>query len=467
MIESAYDRVLERPLTGAAAVREALAAGVRQVLAGVNGHTERRIARVVVPVASANPFAWLRAQPDATKLYWSGRGDAGQVAAAGVADRCRADVPADFEGLRRHLAPLLRACDPGVRYYGGMRFDPAEAPSDAWEVFGAFLFVLPRFELGVREGGPATLACNLVLPRDARRPAEVLRAIEQLRFPVNGMHRTLPMPVSRADRPGPDGWNGAIEWALDAFATTPLDKVVFAREAAFGFSEDLDALALLETLRAATPACFHFCIQPGPGTAFIGASPERLFRRQGRRIETEAVAGTRPRGASRADDARLLEELLKSEKDRREHEYVRVSLREGLAPLAEDVRLDEPAEMKLASGRHLVSRARAELQAGVTSLDVLAALHPTPAVGGYPARAALDAIRRHEPFDRGWYAGPVGWIGPDAAEFAVAIRSGLVGPRRLALYSGAGIVEGSVPESEWDEIECKISDFTKILGKSQ
>ena len=177
------------------------------------------------------------------------------------------------------------------------------------------------------------------------------------------------------------------------------------------------------------------------------------------------MAGTRPRGASATDDARLLEELLRSDKDRREHEYVRISIREELAPLADDFYLDaEPSEMKLASGRHLVSRVRATLRDGVTSLDVLKALHPTPAVGGYPSADAIAAIRAREPFDRGWYAGPVGWIGPDSAEFAVGIRSGLVQPRTLSLYSGAGIVEGSTPEGEWDEIEHKIVAFIKVLG---
>ena len=91
-------------------------------------------------------------------------------------------------------------------------------------------------------------------------------------------------------------------------------------------------------------------------------------------------------------------------------------------------------------------------------------LHPTPAVGGYPTDQALDAIRAREPFDRGWYAGPLGWIGTHGAEFTVAIRSGLVQRRRLALFSGAGIVEGSVPAWEWEEIEQKIGDFVRVLG---
>ena len=144
---------------------------------------------------------------------------------------------------------------------------------------------------------------------------------------------------------------------------------------------------------------------------------------------------------------------------------MRQSIIERLNPLCETLGIDAlPSEMTLAQGRHLVSRIEGLLAEGVTTLDILETLHPTPAVGGTPRPDALDAIRRLEPFDRGWYAGPVGWIGPDAAEFAVALRCGLVWPRRLSLFSGAGIVSGSTPEAEWDEIEHKIVSFTQVLG---
>jgi menaquinone-specific isochorismate synthase len=136
-----------------------------------------------------------------------------------------------------------------------------------------------------------------------------------------------------------------------------------------------------------------------------------------------------------------------------------------LKPFCEVLHVEtEASEMKLARGRHLVSGITGTLHAGISTFDLLRALHPTPAVGGTPRREACAAIRQQEPFDRGWYAGPLGWIERDAAEFAVALRCGLVTPRHLALYSGAGIVRGSVPAAEWDEIEHKISDFMQVLG---
>jgi menaquinone-specific isochorismate synthase len=309
------------------------------------------------------------------------------------------------------------------------------------------------------------LVCNLVLPRDTQRHTEILEEVERLSFSQDASGDTLAEPVSRTDHPDREGWRLNVERALAAFLEGRLDKVVLARRTEFGFAEEVDAALLAERLEEATPGCFHFYVEPEAGVAFVGASPERLFRREGYLIESEAVAGTRPRGASEADDDELRDDLLRSEKDKAEHDHVRVGIGEALGPLCDELEVEGGAsEMKTASRRHLVSRVRGVLREGVTDPEILRALHPTPAVGGYPKEEALAEIRAAEPFDRGWYAGPVGWIGANEAEFAVGIRSGLVRGRSLSLFSGAGIVEGSVSEAEWAEVEQKIGDFTGIFG---
>jgi menaquinone-specific isochorismate synthase len=422
------------------------------------------VVRLAVPVGPVEPFRWLRGQSLCPKLYWSGREGGLGVATVGAADLQEGDTREGAEALRKRLAPLVASGDPQVRYYGGLRFDPLPDPDVEWTAFGAYRFVLPRFEL---HAGPveATLVCNLVLPRDAGRQAEILEQIERLSLPQNASDATLPEPICRTDAPGPSGWRRNIERALAAFSDGRLGKVVLARRTEFAFTKAVDAALLAESLKEATPGCFHFYVEPEEGAAFLGASPERLFRREGRAIESEAVAGTRPRGASEADDAELRDELLRSAKDKAEHDYVRVGIGETLGPLCDELEVEEDVfEMKLASRRHLISKVRGTLCEGVTDAEVLRALHPTPAVGGYPGVEALEEIRALEPFDRGWYAGPVGWIGADAAEFAVGIRSGLVRGNTLALFSGAGIVAGSAPEGEWAEIEQKIGDFTRMFG---
>jgi menaquinone-specific isochorismate synthase len=423
------------------------------------------VVRLAVPVGPVEPFRWLRDQSISPKLYWSGREDGLEVAGVGVADLQESDTPEGADALQKRLAPLLESGDPQLRYYGGLRFDSLREPGVEWASFGTYRFVLPRFELHA-ESGEATLVCNLVLPRDAERQAEILVQIEHLSFPQGASSATLPAPISRTDDPGgPSGWRRNVVRALSAFSEGRLGKVVLARRTELAFAERVDAALLAENLERTTPGCFHFYVEPEEGVAFVGASPERLFRREGRTIENEAVAGTRPRGASEADDAELRDDLLRSEKDKAEHDYVRIGIAETLGPLCDELEVErDVSELKLARRRHLISKVHGTLREGVTDAEVLHELHPTPAVGGYPRKGALEEIRALEPFDRGWYAGPVGWIGADDAEFAVGIRSGLVRGKRLALFSGAGIVTGSVPESELAEIEQKIGDFTGMFG---
>lgn len=468
------DDVVSRP----ADVRAMLAERVDELLASESRRLH--VARLVVPLPPVDPFAWLHAQTLMPRLFWSGRDDDTVTAAVGEADRCFGGAGAGFHTLRAQLDRVMPHSDTHVRYFGGFRFDLDAAMSEEWSAFGTFTFTLPRFEYVVDEAR-SVLACNLILPRDAERRDAVQQQVASLRFPGEsaggtpardgltptgaGIEDELPIPVARSDRPDREGWDRHVEWALHAFRSGRMSKIVLARRADFEFDERLDPLALLKRLRAGTSNCFHFGFQYRRGEAFVGATPERLFLRSGRRIWTEAVAGTRPRGDTDEADQRMLQELLDSEKDQREHAYVRESIRDALEPLSESFYIDPVAsEMKLARGWHLVSRSRGVLHDGVHGSEVMEALHPTPAVGGYPTPEALDGIRTLEPFDRGWYAGPVGWIGSRGAEFAVALRCGLVRGDRLSLYSGAGIVEGSQPAAEWNEIEQKISDFLKVFG---
>jgi menaquinone-specific isochorismate synthase len=452
------------------AVRDALATQVRGALEGrTNGAP--RVVRVQVDLPRpVDPLAWLRGQGGGAAAYWSARNQATAVGTLGAADVVAStDRPLDYDRLRRQLEGRLRRADAPVRYYGGLRFDATYPKAEnglnaPWEAFGAYRFVLPRFELHAREEG-AVLACNLVLPRDQERDDRLAEQIRALVLPEEELPVALPDPLGRSDVPDRQGWTQMVRWALDAIGDQALDKVVLARRVALDLGPDLDPFVFLRHLKRATPGCFHFAVRPMDGTAFIGASPERLFRRSGDRVQSEAVAGTRPRGGTPEADAALRDELLESPKERREHAFVQKAIRERLETLCTAVDVPKtPSDLALARGRHLHAPITGTLRPEATTLDLLDALHPTPAVGGVPTDEALAAIRAQEPFDRGWYAGPVGWIGADAAEFAVAIRSGLVQASQLSLFSGAGIVDGSVPEQEWDEIEQKIGDFASLLG---
>ncbi len=418
-----------------------------------NGAT---VLRASVPVATVDVLAWLASQPSAPSATWHSR-DSGETSAA-----WGAALVVDADRLGALALPDL---PPDARLYGGARFAPSEPVAPEWAAFGRVRLTLPRIELRTDADG-ATLAVHLA-PGEAI--AEGFHALDALAPVADRRALLLPQPLARRDAPDRAGWADAIGWALAAFDDGRLDKVVLARRSAYRFGERLDALDLMRRLQAGTPRCFHAVVAPGDGSAFLSATPERLFRLHGREVATEAVAGTRPR-ASGVDDRRLRDELLGSDKEQREHAYVRDAIVGRLAPLTS--RLDADAEasaMTLARGRHLYTGIRATLADGATALVVLRALHPTPAVGGTPRAAAEAAIARLEPFDRGLYAGPVGWIGRDAdgeeaAEFAVGIRSGLVRGDTLSLYAGAGLVAGSDADAEWAEIEHKATDFARVFG---
>jgi menaquinone-specific isochorismate synthase len=424
----------------------------------------RTVLRAEVPADPADPLAWLDAQEGPHRSYWRGRGELEARAAAGAA--AVFDAP-DLDAPPPGLAETLAGLPPGARLGLTARFDPAAEVGAEWRPFGAFRLVLPRVEYRT-DGRTAALAAH-VAPGES---VEAARAAVAALRPAAGVETgALPLPFMRRDDPDRAEWDRMLRWSLAASAAGRLDKVVLARRARYLFEEPVDPVALLHRLEAATPRCFHALVAPGGGAgAFLTATPERLFRQSGRHLETEAVAGTRPRSASDAADDRLRDELLASEKDRREHAYVRDAIAEALGPLAASLDADASASaMTLARGRHLYTGFRGALRPGVGPLDVLRALHPTPAVGGTPTPDALDAISRLEPFDRGLYAGPVGWVGRDAegreaADVAVGIRSGLAEGRALSLYSGAGIVPGSDPSAEWAEIEHKVGDFARVLG---
>lgn len=460
------DAIAPEEMDTAPALRRALTTRIERALtAPANGASPGAI-RVSIEVSTVDPFTWLQAQPMAERLYWSGRNQSASVAAVGRAEVLTADASAgDGARLEQRLRKRFAHADerPRLRYYGGWAFDGLQPPGDAWGAFGTYRFVLPRFELRTT-GDRTVLLCNLVPSRDRERVEALCAQAEALVWPAGRPGVALPPAVTRSDQPNRATWRRMVSWALDAIADDRLQKVVLARQSVFDFLDTLPPVELLRRLHAATPNCFHFMVQPDDAVAFVGASPEQLFRRSGRRIQTEAIAGTRSRGDSARADAALRTELLESEKDRREHAFVVQAIRDRLATLCTAVQQDASAsELRLARGRHLRSQFEGTLRDGVTTLDAVHALHPTPAIGGVPTGDALQAIRAQEPFARGWYAGPVGWIGPDAAEFAVAIRSGLIRDNTLALYSGAGIVDGSAPDPEWEEIEQKISDFAAVL----
>ncbi|HNR31467.1 MAG TPA: isochorismate synthase [Candidatus Hydrogenedentes bacterium] len=458
----------EAALSLEAAIRRAGARAV-EALTGASAApaTVRRLARVQVPIGEVAALDWLRAQAHLTQYYWADRDNAFEMAGVGEADVV-APGQGDFAGgdvfafMRERLSPEVR----GQRYYGGFRFHPGPPRGERWRAFHDFRFVVPRFEV-VRRGKRYDFACNVLLGDGAanRRTLDaVVEMLESLRQPVRMARLPFPPVTARSDAPDRACWEATVYAALEAFRTTPLEKVVLARETVFETEGPLDPVAVLARLVEYTEQSFDFCFHPAPDRAFIGASPELLYRRSQCFLESEAVAGTRPRGHTDAEDALLGEVLLTDDKSRREHAYVVKMLRKTFKGLCRSVRFDEkPSLLRLRNVQHLKARIEGLIEGPEDDAALIRALHPTPAVGGTPRAAALRWIEEYEPFDRGIYASPVGWVAAVGAEFCVGIRSGLVQGNTLALYNGAGIVAGSDPAEEWMELEHKMGNFLKVL----
>lgn len=425
----------------------------------------KKIIRLEIPLSNGSPLQWLRWQNHPVKLFWSDRRQQMQMAGIGIADQIRCDVQSDYTTVLSQHLRQMRGASGKARYFGGIRFDPQRQADTCWDSYGTCYFVLPQFEV-IAEGGVTYFACNLVVGADSRLSAacEELARVQTAGTQVGGETAQSAQPISRRDNPDKQQWFSNVEAALERLATGNIAKVVLSRSTTLSFATHPDPLALLEKLQTIEPRAYHFCFQTQAQRAFIGATPERLYQRRGRTLNSEAVAGTCVRGKTLGEDRRLGEALCGSDKDSREHQLVGDSILAALDPLCTNLQASsKPKLLKQARVQHLYSLINGQLRDNVGDIDLLRALHPTPAVGGLPKDRALQTIADLEAFDRGWFAGPVGWVGADAAEFAVGIRSGMLHDHSLKLFAGAGVVPGSSPAMEWQEMENKISIFMAAL----
>jgi menaquinone-specific isochorismate synthase len=457
-------RTAETPAEAAALLLEEVEALLEDTAAL---ETATGLARVEVDAPGLDPLPWLRAQPNAT-VYWSDREQEFEAAGAGEAKIYKSDASVPASDLFKTIRADLKRAPASLRVFGGLRFDRSAPAPGPWQPFGAYRFAAPLFE-AIKQNTRARLACNLNLEQLRRREERdrLRAAFAALKFDAPQPRAALPPLTSREDAPNREQWVAAVKDVLDAFASNRLRKVVLARESRFIFENDVDALALFDRLRQTTTFSFRYVFRMPGGAAFVGASPERLFKRAGTTLKSEALAGTRPRGATPEQDEMLGRELTSSAKEIREHMLVVDQIRGVFEKYCRAVRGGDRRErLTLRHCQHLLTRIEGMLREGTDDGAILDDLHPTPAMGGVPTAEALDAIARLEPFDRGWYTGPVGWVSRDAAEFAAAIRSGLVSGNEVRVYAGAGIVPGSDPAAEFGEIENKLTDFEHIFTRS-
>jgi menaquinone-specific isochorismate synthase len=362
----------------------------------------------------------------------------------------------------------------GPILFGGFAFDTLSPRTKLWSEFPDGLLILPHFllsynadhvSLTINSMIHATDSCELQAQQIEEDLSKLQTAISQ------SSNMSLDRPASHISiyesRPASE-WMKMVANVVEKIRQGTFEKVVLARDIQLVLddpTETFDINSTLQRLRENYPGAYVFAIQRGE-SFFVGATPERLVLAQDGKIHTMALAGSVRRGETEVEDTQLGAELLHSDKNINEHVIVVSMVQEALKNHCSNVQVSaSPQLLKLKNLQHLQTPITGDLIPGRCILDVMSELHPTPAVGGFPRDAALEEIRNTENLDRGWYAGPLGWIGASGhGEFAVALRSALVKSPKATLFAGCGIVSSSDPQIEYAESWWKFQVMLRGLG---
>jgi len=406
-----------------------------------------------------------RPMPDAVSVAALGRVYDMVAAPGGVALEAAAGNVVDFEPgddrlqaaarlwrrVRENIAPA-GPIGTGPIAVGGFAYRPNRDPGGPWSGFPAVLLRVPA--LAVTRVRGRTFAT-----------AAAAGAEELLELAPTGVRAPAARRLEVTSVRNPVAWTAAVESAAKRLRAGDAAKVVLAREVIARGDGVVSAGMVVRSLRAAYPSCFTYLVTGADGTAFAGASPELLIRRSGGKAFSQPMAGSVARGASEADDDRLARQLVESAKDNAEHRIASEFVVEALRKFSRSVEARAPEVVRFTNIQHLATSITAELAAPAAEvLDLAAALHPTPAVGGWPRPPAEALIDELEGLERGWYAGAVGWTdGQGDGEFAVALRCGLLWEDGARLYAGVGVMPDSDPARELEETELKFKALLMAL----
>ena len=403
-----------------------------------------RIYDIPFPLNDAfDALGWLASQPVWPQFYWQQRNGDEEAAVLGAV--------AAFSSLES-AQQFLHQHDnhPDLRIWGLNAFEPQRGN-----------LLLPRLEWR-RCAGVASLRLHLYSDVSLREDAAQAIAFISSLAPVK------PLPALRLNLTGEQhwpekaGWIDLIKLATQTIAGEDLDKVVLARATDLQFSQSVNAAVVMASSRRLNLNCYHFFMAFSADTAFLGSSPERLYRRRDTALRTEALAGT---VANHPEDHRawqLGDWLMKDDKNQRENMLVVEDICQRLQGCTQTLDVLPPQVLRLRKVQHLRRCIWTELNQADDMLCLMQ-LQPTAAVAGIPRELAREFIQQNEPFEREWYAGSAGYLSLRQSEFCVSLRSAKISANVVRLYAGAGIVRGSDPEQEWQEIDNKAAGLRTLL----
>lgn len=351
----------------------------------------------------------------------------------------------------------------GPIMFGGFAFNPSSPSSPVWRHFPHTRFVVPEIMLTSRRG-ETWVTVNKLSSASGEDELEA-RLDTILREHRAASHEESVHPGTiYKEEISPQDWMRTVEQAAASIRAGELDKVVLARPIRLFAERPFCIRDILNRLLQEQTNTYVFAIEY-EGDCFVGATPERLVRSKGREFHTLSLAGSIARGRTPSEDKELGQTLFHDEKNILEHALAVQMIKEAMDELCHTVNMpDEPILYKLKDIQHLLTPITGQAKEGVSLLTAVASLHPTPALGGMPKEAAIEAIRKLENMDRGWYAAPIGWIDRKLdGEFAAAIRSALIQGKEASLFAGCGIVGDSDPLSEYQETALKFRPMLSAL----
>jgi menaquinone-specific isochorismate synthase len=372
----------------------------------------------------------------------------------------------EWKRFRKRVISDHKQVGTGPLLFGGFSFDPIKEKSPLWESFSEAKFTLPTTMLTIINERTYITINKVITPYDQlddciKHFEKILENSPSLYFQIDcekgNEFASIELKTSE--------WVEAVQQATADIRSKEIDKVVLAREVHLEFADKIDPYQVVGRLQKEQPTSFIFGFENGL-QHFIGATPERLVKKEEKHVLSTCLAGSIKRGKTKHEDKQLGNQLLHDDKNLIEHNIVVKMIKEAFDHWCYDVVAPKaPALLKTKNIQHLYTPVRGFAKEGHSLLSMVERLHPTPALGGFPKDKAIEKIRELEPMHRGWYAGPIGWLDhEDNGEFVVAIRSGLLEGNKAALFAGCGIVEESDPESEYLETKMKLKPMLSALG---
>lgn len=352
----------------------------------------------------------------------------------------------------------------GLILSGGMSFDVKEKRTALWEKYPPSEFVVPRFTYTIKDGTCYLTTTVLLSEEDeTTKINERIKRDKEILTTLN-VNIELKNTIKSKSEVKPEQWKKSVQEAIDYIQSEKAEKIVMARKLIVELEKDVEITPILKQFLSLQKTSYIFAYERG-NHCFIGATPERLVRVNGKKLLSTCLAGTAPRGKTEEEDKALHDELFHDEKNRLEHDHVVQMIHRSIKDYCTFLDIPEkPQVIQLQDLQHLYTPVVGELKPNFSVFDIIQQLHPTPALGGAPTDVALRFIRENETFERGWYGSPVGWLDDrHNGEFAVAIRSGLIQGDKIFLFAGCGVMGDSDVDLEFQETAIKFLPMLTAL----